>query len=178
MADPVFFLPTKDLQFLRDITFEAGTLFLREIEVGIINRDTTAVDTLYGEAKNIEFQTYKIRALVEIMPKKAKLIKFGLDEDRDLLVYVDVGTLQKSGEIQPQIGDYLLIEGERYKILETQALDYYAHQEQNFSFGYACNRYRERSIDDSVLVDESNPAGPTTKPVQTEKEWFPGAEES
>lgn len=176
MSDPVFLPPAKELAFFRNITKEVASLFLREIEVHVIDRDETKHDELYGESKNHKHIHYHVRAQVELTPKKAVLKKFGLDEPRDLMVHIDVGLLE--GLQEPDTGDLMTIDGEHYKVLDRYAVDYFGHQEQHLTWAYMCNRRRERSVDDTQPVDPQNPAGETTLPTHTEQEWFPGAEES
>lgn len=196
MDQPVFFpIDDKDLAFFRAITQETGNLFFRLISFHIIDREATVSDPLYGESKNLKFIDFNVRAQTSIAPKKAELTPFGLDEKRDLVVNVDVGTLlygtgptatgQPRGEFSkeaggfpvPKIGDELTVDSELYKITEMSNIDYFAHQERNLTYSYACMRQRDRSVADTELVNPANPAGASQHVQNTEAEWFPGSED-
>lgn len=193
-----FFIDDTDLDFFREITMEASDLFFREIEVHFLDRERTKYDPLYGESLNMVFvQPYRVRATVELTPKKAELIKAGLDEPRDFdepaLVSIDVGVLkrgsgpmadvgmedpyatERGGFPAPEPGDQFMIEGEMYKILTQQNRDYFWHTEEHLTYMFSCERQRPRSIEDSVPVEpDVNPDGPRHTPSHAIESEFPG----
>lgn len=161
MAGKLPFFTPKDLDFFRGITLETSDLFFREIEVKLLKRSGLTVDDLYGETKNLSYDTYHVRAQVELTPKKATLKKFGLNEERDLMVTVDVGVLDREELPVPDVGDLVIVQGENYKILDFFKADYFWHQEDNLTVVLMCERFHPRSVDDTELTDPYNPAGPS-----------------
>lgn len=175
MAEPFFFLK-KDADFLQGIMAEVADLFLREVELRLINRTRTQVESLYTESKNIKYDSFICRAQVELTPKKAKLTKFGLDENRELIVYIEAAVLIRDGIRTPSQGDVIVVEGEQYEILDEQKVGYFGHQENSFTYLFACNRLRDRSINDEQLVDANNPAGEVEVPHYVKDNDYPGEE--
>jgi hypothetical protein len=187
---PNVFGREKDLGFFRSVTKEAAHIFLRELHFHLIDRERTVKDKLYGEAKNIHYVDYWVRGKVEILPKKSILTKFGITEPRDLLVFVDVGVIKEGtgdadgednrfardngGYPTPKEGDVIIVEGEPNIIVDVQKHDYYWHLEEHLTFMFGCNRKPERSINDALLVDEENVAGPSETPYYDD--YFPGEE--
>lgn len=195
---PQTLTPVSDIDFMRSITQEVSDLFFREIEVFPIDREATVVDSLYGESKNRKFRpSFFVRAQVELTPKKAVLTKFGLDEPRDLMINMDAGVLKRGtgvitkGQIEalystasggfpvPDVGDILVVQDEKYEVLDNIKIDYFWHSESNLTYTLMCNRYRgdkdNRSVADEVPVDPvANPTGPTQVPTYTTETDFPG----
>jgi hypothetical protein len=191
---PPFFVPggSKDASFLQQISTESSDLYNREVRVKFLNREHTKYDALYGESKNEIYDDFYVRANVELTPKQARLTKMGIDEPRDLLVFLNVGVLKRGsgptaevgvGDICatehggypiPTPGDLFIIEDEAYKILDQQKWDYNWHTEEHNSFAFSCERLRDRSVFDARQEDpETNPAGPMVFPIHTNTD-FPG----
>lgn len=189
-----FFVPgtSKDVTFMKQLATESCQLFNREIQVKFINRVETPVDELYGETKNPVYDPFFVRANVELIPKKAKLTKMGIDEPRDLLVFINEGVLtigsgpaaevgsddpratELGGYPVPEPGDLFIVEDEEYKILDQQRWDYNWHTETYNTYAFSCERHRPRSVDDAVPVDPLlDPTGAHHVPTLTDND-FPG----
>ncbi len=186
-----FFTPVSDINFFRQITLEASDLFFREIEFRV-PRDPVRVDKLYGEAKNIEYDVFLARAQTELTPKKATLTKFGLNEERSLMISIDTGIFKRGtgptpeGEPRqpfceedggypiPDVGTLVVVQGDVHKITDNIPEDYFWHTEDHLSYTLFAIRYHDRSIDDAQLVDPENPAGPREVPTYHEHTDFPG----
>jgi len=184
---PAKWTPATDINFYNKISVEAAALYFRELEVWVIDRDKTVVDQLYGESKNIYYTPYAVRAQCVINPKKTDLTKWGLDDNRDLIVNIPTAVINAgSGEEGdypsvaggyplPQEGDVFILEGEEFRVMDETKIDYFWHTEANLGFSFSCIRQRPRSVDDAVLVDEDNIAGPKEIPIYNGDD-FPGAE--
>lgn len=182
MTAPTF-LSEKDQAFYKGLTAEVADLFLREVEVRIIDRDNTIVDPQYTESKNIKYKSYTVRCQMDIRPKKTKLTKFGIDEARDLIITIESAVLERGNEDYPEgfpvpgPGDVVLVTGDAYEIMDQQDVDFWWHTETAFTYMFTLNRLRDRSIEDSELVDPANPAGPTQVPTYADKyNPYPGEE--
>ena len=182
MSDPKFLSP-KDLNFFKDMTAEVADTFFREVEFFIIDRDSTVVDPQYTESKNIKYKSFKVRAQMDIKPKKAKLTKFGIDAHRDMVVTVESSVFERGNEDYPEgfpvpsPGDVVLITGSKYEVMDAQDIDFWWHTETAFTYMFTLNKLRDRSINDEQLVDPANPAGPTEVPSYSYKDNpYPGDE--
>jgi hypothetical protein len=184
MAGSPKFLGQKDHDFFKSLTAEVSDLFFREVEIRVIDRDSTVVDPLYTESKNIKYKKFSVRAQLDIRPKQTTLKKFGLDEDRQLIVTIESSVLTRGDESYPDgfpvpsEGDLMIVEGEAYEVMDEQRVDYWWHTESAFTHLFSLVRLRDRSIADQKPVDPANPAGPVEVPTYAGKHNpYPGEEE-
>ncbi len=95
---------------------EYFSLYYRPVNVYPLDRTTTQVDSLYGEAKDRVYTTpITIPIYFRFDVDEKTLTKFGIDRKEDLFVVISYALVQNAGW-DPQPGDRVEIDGEHFEI--------------------------------------------------------------
>ena len=120
----VMFIGQDAINFFNEINVEAYEAFFLPIKV--FYRNKQEFDRIYGEDINILFNDpIEIPAYMPDLEKwQNTSLRFGLDEQRNLLVYFSVALLNKYGHTPPDIGDRIEIQKDLYEIRQTNIVQY------------------------------------------------------
>lgn len=158
-----------DLAFWRRINRELYKNFMALVAIYIYDRNTG--DRLYGENLDKTFgnfspqaePTYYVEGYFPELPEwEAKGTKFGLDEKRGFKGYFFYDSFKELTPPQqpPKTGDHLVVQGERYKVMQFNPGDYFVNTQIPLTFSVTLERVRPESI--------------TTKPrEETEDQMYP-----
>jgi len=97
---------------------ELFKLYFETIQIKVLDRESTTVDDLYGETKSRVYkEPVEIDAFVVRNPPLKFLSKYGIDEQRDLLITFSQLLLEEK-KLTVSIGDRVILkEGDEYEIL-------------------------------------------------------------
>jgi hypothetical protein len=159
-----------DLSYWKRINRELYRRFMRQVDVYIYDKNTG--DKLYGENMDKSFgnfspsdkPTYSIEAYFPELPEwKAKLKKFGLDESRFFKAFFFYDSFTEAGVTRPTIGDHIVVEGERYKIIQDNPRDYFLNSQIPMTFQVDLMRIRPTSITTKPRTAQEDDLYPATQ---------------
>jgi len=107
-----------ELPLLEGFHKEMFRLYFESVKLAKLDRDSTEVDELYGETKRRVYrEPIEVDAFVVRNPPVELLSKFGIDEQRDLLITFSKPLLEEKN-LTVSIGDRVILkEGDEYEIL-------------------------------------------------------------
>jgi hypothetical protein len=107
-------------------------------------------DDIYGEDMAKTFPAglaYETNAIVEVLPEwQARLTKQGVDEDRPLRVVFCKALVLGAGKPLPDIGFHVQIEGELYKVMQANSVNYFSNADVTFEWSCLVQRRRPSSV--------------------------------
>ena len=118
------FLNEKDIAFWKGINKEAYKLFFIKVKVSKVKLDN--YNSTYNESPNRQYEKpYEIEAYLPSLPKWNNVTsKFGMDETRNLIMYFSIDLLNETGFPYPDIGDYIEVQNDTYKVVQTNPTDF------------------------------------------------------
>ena len=108
----------KELPLIKGLHKELFRLYFEAVQLKVLDREATSADELYGETKKRVYkEPVEIDAFVVRNPPLKLLSKFGIDEQRELLLTFSRPLLEEKN-LTVSIGDRVILkEGEEYEIL-------------------------------------------------------------
>lgn len=146
----MLFQGPRDLAFARRINREVYKAFMKPADVYLYRRGVK--DEVYLEATDQSFEkdskpSYTTECYLAELPEwKAKLMKHGLDEARPLKAHFFAGTFEELNVRAPGIGDHIVVEGERYTVMQVNPRDYFGNTQQAMTYSVDLQRYRPESV--------------------------------
>lgn len=150
MGTPIQLPSVGDLGIQMAWQREVSQMYWPEVELIRLDRGRTQEHFLYRDTSERVFQDpVKVRAYIDHSPSKQRLMKYGIDEQREVLVYFstvvlsDMGILENNSQFL--IGDLIRFDDDLYEIL-TQHRDkagYWANTNVPLLFICTCNRFRK-----------------------------------
>ena len=146
------FINQNTINFFNEINIEVYESFF--IPIKVLYRNKQEFDRVYGEDINILFEfPVEIPAFIpNLNDWKNKATRFGLDEQRDLLVYFSTGLLEKYGHKGPDIGDRIEIQEDLYEIRQTNILQYGSNLQIPLTYSCSLHKVRPEVPPDSTTV--------------------------
>lgn len=146
------FLDQNAFNFFNGINIEVYESFF--IPVHVLYRNKQEFDRVYGEDINVLFEApIEIPAFIPNLNNwQNKATRFGLDEQRDLLVYFSQGLLDKYGYKGPDIGDRIEIQDDLYEIRQTNILQYGTNLQIPLTYSCALHKVRPENPPDGTTV--------------------------
>lgn len=166
MAADLLFQGSRDLDYWKATNRERYKKLVKPTDVYLYDRVADA-DQLNGENMDQTFHgftrtpSYTIEAYFkELGDWEAKLTKFGVDERRPLKGYFFIDSFTEKGVQPPRIGDHIVVQGERYKVMQNNFADYFGNTQEPMTYVVELQRTRPD-------------VGDTTPRTQTEDEVYP-----
>lgn len=118
------FPSTRDVDFWKKKNIEVYSAFFQPVK--LYKYRAQEYDNIYNEDYNKVFDgPYEIPGYLAKLPTgNLEQTRFGLDESRDMRICFSLDLLQVKNLPTPEIGDHLEIQGDRYKIMQTNPIDY------------------------------------------------------
>lgn len=174
-------LPIQDIAFLAagqgDLfrrAFDTVPFFIRDREItertvkdhrGLVHPDRFRdelrsvppdFDLLYNETTGeyrVPGERHDLPAYVRLNPSKWILKKYGMDTDREIMVWLSLDLLKKLGYfVLPNFGDFFLYQGEWYLITDQNPAYYYSNTERYTAISCFGRKFRQSSLDTAPLV--------------------------
>lgn len=145
----MLFQGSADLAFAKRVNREAYKAFMKSADVYLYREGLK--DPLYGEATDKSFEqdsrpSYSVECYLAELPEwKAKLTKHGLDEERPLKAHFFADAFSERGVQPPSVGDHVVVEGERYKVMQTNPRDYFGNTQVAMTYSVDLQRVRPES---------------------------------
>ena len=104
---------------------------------------------LYGEAiEKTYLPPIRVYALVEKQETDTTYTNYGIDKVSNITVYFHKRRLVEDQDLQVQVGDFVLYDGEYYEIQDVSQPKYLFGQEgQKFEIKATCRKAREGAFD-------------------------------
>lgn len=146
------FLDNNAVNFFNEINIEVYESFF--IPIKVLYRDKQEFDRIYGEDINILFEApVDIPAFIPNLNNwETRASRFGLDEQRDLIVYFSSALLAKYGFKEPDIGDRVEIQSDLYEIRQTNILQYGTNLQIPLTYSCYLHKVRPESPSDGTTV--------------------------
>ena len=146
------FLDQNALKYFSEVNIEVYEKFF--IPIKVFYRNKQEFDRVYGEDINILFESpVSIPAFIPNLNNwQNRATRFGLDEQRDLLIYFSTALLQKYGFTEPDIGDRLEIQNDLYEIRQTNVLQYGTNLQIPLTYSCALHKVRPENPPDGTTV--------------------------
>jgi len=142
-------LETSDYKIQANFQREAFIRHHPQIALILLNRGNTNVDSLYNEASDPDWDhPIMVHAHIDHSPSKYRLQKYGMDEERTLLVTFSTVLLLDQKILQPSttflVGSIVRFDSDLYEIkTQTRSKDgYWGSSNFPFHIVCACDRYR------------------------------------
>lgn len=154
MSQPIF-PAARDAESLATFGVELYTKTFRRVLVYPYNTTVTTLvgalaGDLYGEdlEKRFPFElSYETPVLIAYLPGwKAELTKMGVDDQRPLTIAFNPDIILNAGKPLPVTGFHVLIQNERYKILQENPTDYFSNIDRTFTHTCLTQRFRPTSV--------------------------------
>lgn len=146
------FIGPDAIDFFNEVNVEAYEAFFLPIKV--FYRNKQEFDRIYGEDINILFDApVDIPAYIpDLKEWRNTALRFGLDEQRDLVIYFSIGLLSKYGHTPPNIGDRVEVQKDLYEIRQTNLLQYGSNLQIPLSHVCQLHKVRPENPPDSTTV--------------------------
>jgi hypothetical protein len=146
------FIGQEAIDFFNEVNVEAYEAFF--LPINVMYRNKQEFDRVYGEDINILFEApIAIPAYIpDLKEWKNTALRFGLDEQRDLIVYFAIALLNKYGYKPPNIGDRVEIQKDLYEIRQTNLLQYGSNLQIPLSHVCQLHKVRPENPPDGVTV--------------------------
>ena len=148
---PLLFQKTRDLTYAQRVNREMYRRFMKLTKVYLMDRGIK--DELYGENLQKTFNqgtsepSYEIEMCFPDLPVwNPELTKHGINEKRDFAAYAFAEAFREAGVQAPYIGDHIEIEGERYKVMDTDPVDYFGNTQVGLTLRFVLVRVQAESI--------------------------------
>lgn len=148
-------LNQQDIDFFRYINTDVYKLFFMPVKV--YRRIPAEFDRVYNEDQNVNYAApFEIEAyLPNLQGWKNTATRFGLDEQRKLIIYFSIDLFQERKIELPVIGDYVEVQYDMYKIMQTNPEDFYSNLQ--IPMSHICELSRVRPLrlkDESTVYEE------------------------
>lgn len=125
------------------------------------NTDGAGVDPLYGDILDPEFlsnpdvkdeRLFNLECYVEHRPSKQKLMKYGVDEQKDVIFHFPFSLLEEQGLVDKfrfrgtDLGDLILWDGTWYRIDAAHRGSFFGQRISHYFTAAICNRYRHNNV--------------------------------
>ena len=114
--------------------------------VKIYTRIVADFDHIYGEDQNKNYAApYEMEAYLPSLPQyKNSMTRFGLDETRKLYIFFSIDLYTERNLELPNIGDYVEVQNDSYKIMQTNPDDYMSNMQ--IPMSHICELSRVRPL--------------------------------
>jgi len=131
--------------------------------------ESAGVDPLYGDILDPEFiddegeydkRKFNLRCIVEHSPSKQLLLRYGIEEERDVIFHFPYQKLVDEGIVTTRrfrgvdIGDLIEWDGTWYIVLSTHREAYFGQTVSNYFTSTSCKRYRANSVPTGATHEE------------------------
>lgn len=122
---PAFTFPgDSDLPIQKEFHKEYFQLHYPQLDLLILDRENTEVCDTYDETEEfIFFNPIKVHAYVEHQPSEQELMKYGIDEQRDVLFHMSTPLLEEQGLLSGEgdgsawlLGSRMVFDNDEYEI--------------------------------------------------------------
>ena len=150
------FLNERDIAFWKGINKEAYRLFFIKVKVSKVVLDS--YNSTYNESPNRKYaDPYEVEAYIPDLPGwQNSTTKFGMDETRNLIMYFSIDVLNETGFPYPDIGDYIYVQDDTYKVVQTNPTDYKSNLQIPLSHVCELKRVHYENPDEGNAVHEEN----------------------
>jgi len=130
----------KDISLMDSFNHELSFMLYPKIDYYSLNWDQTKRDSLRKEVEQKQFyEMLRVPCTYEFPEQDKTLNQFGVQHNRDLEVHIATSVLEHLN-LNPKIGDVLVIEDQGYRVTELNPENYFYGSTQSMSFKLYCNK--------------------------------------